>query len=68
MATHSNIAAWRIPWKWSLVGCSPWCHRRVRDDLATEQQQPIPSPVNLPDPGIEPQSPALQEDSLPTEL
>ena len=50
------------------MGCSPWCHRRVRDDLATEQQQPIPSPVNLPDPGIEPQSPALQEDSLPTEL
>ena len=30
--------------------------------------QPIPSPVDLPDPGIEPGSPALQEDSLPTEL
>ena len=29
---------------------------------------PIPSPVNLPDPGIEPESPALLEDSLPTEL
>ena len=27
-----------------------------------------PSPVNLPDPGIEPGSPALQVDSLPTEL
>ena len=25
-------------------------------------------PVNLPDPGIEPGSPALQADSLPTEL
>ena len=28
----------------------------------------IPSPVDLPDPGIEPGSPALQADSLPTEL
>ena len=30
--------------------------------------QSIPSPVNLPDPGIKPGSPALQVDSLPTEL
>ena len=29
---------------------------------------PIPSPVDLPDPEIEPGSPALQVDSLPTEL
>ena len=28
----------------------------------------IPSPADLPDPGIEPGSPALQADSLPTEL
>jgi len=28
---------------------------------------PFPSPGDLPDPGIEPGSPALQEDSLPTE-
>ena len=28
----------------------------------------MPSPVDLPDPGIEPGSPALQVDSLPTEL
>ena len=27
---------------------------------------PFPSPGDLPDPGIEPRSPALQEDSLPT--
>ena len=26
--------------------------------------EPIPSPVDLPDPGIQPGSPALQEDSL----
>ena len=24
MATHSSILAWRIPWTWSLAGCSPW--------------------------------------------
>ena len=29
---------------------------------------PISSPVDLPDPGIEPGSPALWADSLPTEL
>ena len=29
---------------------------------------PFPSPGNLLDPGIEPESPALQVDSLPTEL
>ena len=28
----------------------------------------VPSPGDLPDPGIEPGSPALQADSLPTEL
>ena len=29
---------------------------------------PSPSPRNLPNPGIEPRSPALQADSLPAEL
>ena len=29
---------------------------------------PFPSPGDLPDPGIEPWSPALQADSLPSEL
>ena len=29
---------------------------------------PSPSPGDLPDPGSEPQSPALQADSLPIEL
>jgi len=24
MATHSSILAWRIPWRGSLVGYSPW--------------------------------------------
>ena len=30
--------------------------------------QPFPSPGDLPNPGIEPRSPTLQADSLPTEL
>ena len=29
---------------------------------------PFPSPRDLPDPGIEPRSPALQADTLPSEL
>ena len=29
---------------------------------------PVPSPGDLPNPGIEPRSPALQADSLPSEL
>ena len=29
---------------------------------------PFPSPGDLPDPGIKPRSPAVQADSLPTEL
>ena len=28
---------------------------------------PVPSPGNLPDPGVEPRSPAFQADSLPSE-
>jgi len=28
---------------------------------------PFPSPGDVPDPGIEPRSPALQEDALPSE-
>ena len=29
---------------------------------------PFPSPEDLPDPGLEPRPPALQADSLPTDL
>ena len=24
MTPHSSILAWKIPWRRSLVGCSPW--------------------------------------------
>ena len=37
MATHSSIPAWEIPWTGSLVGYSPWGHKRVRHDLAIKQ-------------------------------
>ena len=39
MATHSNILAWESLAPRSLVGYSPWIHRRVRHDLVTKQQQ-----------------------------
>ena len=47
---------------------------RVSTSRATREAQEswsgytVPSPGDLPDPGIEPGSPALQVDSLPTEL
>ena len=34
MATHSSILAWRIPQQSSVVGYSPWGHKRVRHDWA----------------------------------
>ena len=40
-------------------------HREVQEH---QSGQPTPSPVDLPDPGIELGFPALQVDSLPTEL
>ena len=56
--------------QWSLVGCCLWGRTESDTTEVTQQrwQQPIPSPADLPDPGIEPESPALQADSLPTEL
>ena len=41
------------------------CSREAQEYWSGE---PIPSPADLPNPGIEPRSPALQADSLPTEL
>ena len=36
MATHSSILAWEIPW--SLAGYSAWGLKRIRHNLATQQQ------------------------------
>ena len=38
LATHSSILAWEPHRQRSLAGYSPWGHKRVRRDLATEQQ------------------------------
>ena len=59
------------PRDWTQVSCIAG---RVFTSWATREAQEywsgwlIPSPADLPDPGIEPGSPALQVDSLPTEL
>ena len=52
-----------------LMGCSP-PGSSVYGALQAEQWSglPFPSPGDLPDPGTEPRSPALQADSLLTEL
>ena len=42
-----------------------WVTRETREYWS---EQPIPSPGDLPDPGIEPGSPALHLDSLPADL
>ena len=39
MITHSNILAWKSPVQRSLVGFSPWCHKRVWHALAAKQQE-----------------------------
>ena len=51
------------------MDCSPW-DSSVHGFSRQEYQSgfPCPSPVGLPDPGIEPRSPTLQADSLPSEL
>ena len=43
-------------------------HRSTREAQEYWSGQPIPSPVDLPDPGIEPKSPALQADFSSAEL
>ena len=35
LATHSSVAAWKIPWERSLPSYSPW-GRKIRHDWATE--------------------------------
>ena len=59
------------PRNWTQVSCIAggffisWATREAQEYWSGK---PIPSPANLPNPGIEPGSPALQADSLPIEL
>ena len=54
--------------------CNPWtvaCQAPLSVGFPRQEywsRLPSPSPGDLPDPGIEPGSPALQADSLPSEL
>ena len=36
MATDSSMLAWRIPWKRSLAGCSPWGSKELDTTEATD--------------------------------
>ena len=51
---------------WTVAHQAPLSMGFSRQECWSEL--PFPSPGDLPDPGIEPKSPALQADSLPTEL
>ena len=53
----------------SLAGYSPWGHKEsdMTEQLILIYLLLLPSPGDLPDPRIEPMSPALQADSLPSE-
>ena len=56
-----------------LTLATPWgAARQAPPSMGFSRQEywselPFPSPGDLPDPGIEPRSPALQADSLPSE-
>ena len=50
---------------WMVVYQAPWSMGFSRQEYRSGL--PFPSPGDLPNPGIEPRSPALQTDSLPSE-
>ena len=58
----------------TTVHVTPWtvaCPDPLSKEFSRQEswsRLPFPSPGDLPDPGIEPVTPALQADSLPTEL
>ena len=64
-----------LMWKWSRVRlfATPWtvAHQAPPSMEFSRQEYwsglPFPSPRDLPDPGIEPRSPTLQADPLPSE-
>ena len=56
MATHSSILPGKTHRQRSMVDYSPWGHQRIRHDLATKQQQQLPS--------LPPKSPHLGLNSM----
>ena len=69
----------KVKWKGKLLSCvqlcmTPWTTAACQAPLSMRFSRqgywsglPFPSPGDLPDPGIEPGSPALQADALPSE-
>ena len=51
---------------WTIAHQAPLSMGFARQEYWSEL--PFPSPGDLPDPGIKPRSPALQSNSLPSEL
>ena len=64
MATHSSILAWKNSRTEEPGGLQSMGFSRQEYWSGL----PFPSPGDLPNPGIEPGSPALQADSLPTKI
>ena len=63
MATHSSTLAWKSP-------CTEEPGRLQSMGFSRQEcwsGLPFPSPGDLPDPGVEPRSPALQADALLSE-
>ena len=56
---------WFCPWKWKSFRHSTWNSLGQNTEMGSLSLED--SPGNLPNPGIEPRSPALQADSLPAE-
>ena len=63
MATHSSILVWKTPGMEEPGGLQSMGFSRQEYWSGL----PFPSPRGLPDSGIEPRSPALQADCLPSE-
>ena len=76
-SSPSHVTPWSVyrKWKWSPVRlfATPWTVAyQVPPSMGFCRQEcwsglPYPSPGDLPDPGIEPWSPALLADALPSE-
>ena len=78
-SSPSHVTPWSVyrKWKWKWIHirlfATPWTVAyQVPPSMGFSMQEcwsglPLPSPGDLPDPGIEPRSPALQADALPPE-
>ena len=69
----TRVKSKSIQWKWKLLSqvqlfATPWTTQSMEFSRSEHWSgQPFPSPGDIPNPGIEPRSPALQADSLPDE-